>query len=672
MERAVHADPREPRYHQRRGLIARGLGRDDEAFSSLRLAVQLEPGLVEAHRVLGDILRQRNRYAEAAICYHAAVDLDPDNWHSRQNLANCLEAIGDSEAAEAHYREILRRTGLVTTTALALAVMLNGRESHAEALDLLDQVVYHHPTMAAAHNARGIALAGLDRATEAEAAYREALVLDPHLVGALSNLGCLLQGWGRLTEAIACHRAALDLKRDTAVAHSNLGLALTTCARVPEAIAAFMQAMALDQNNPRVHSNFLLCLSYDAAGVPEDIAREHRLWSARHAAALTAAAAPHLRPAAPRDPEGRLRVGYVSADFRTHSVAYFAEPVIAAHDRRRVEVFCYADFSVSAADGTSDRIRAAADHWTDITGRTDADVAATIRADGVDILVDLSGHTAGHRLLVFARRPAPIQVSWIGYPPTTGLTAMDYRFTDAIADPPGETEHLYAETLVRLPGGFLCYRPPETAPEVAPPPMTGAGCVTFGSFNNLAKINPPVAEVWGEVLRRVPGSRLMLKSRVFNDAAVRADIEALFAAHGVPPERLLLLMHRNTPEDHLDLYRHVDIGLDPFPYNGTTTSCEALWMGVPVITLTGASHVSRVGTSLLTRLGLGALIARTPSEYVSIAEMLAGDLELLSSLRGGLRSLFATSGMIDAGRFTTGVEAAYAEIWRRRVSTGRD
>jgi predicted O-linked N-acetylglucosamine transferase (SPINDLY family) len=363
------------------------------------------------------------------------------------------------------------------------------------------------------------------------------------------------------------------------------------------------------------------------------------------------------------DPERRLRVGYVSPDFREHSVSAFLDPVIAGHDRRWFEVFCYAE--VVRPDDTTARFRGLSDGWCSTLGMTDGAVAGRIRDDGIDILVDLAGHTAGNRLRVFAERPAPVQVTWLGYPNTTGLSAMDYRLSDAVADPAGEADALHSETLVRLANGFLCFAPPADAPEVGETPALATGQVTFGSFNNLAKVTPDVVEAWADILNRIPNSRLVLKSRPLADEKTRERYLEMFGAHGVDPGRVELCSWIASKSGHLGAYERLDIGLDPFPYNGTTTTCEALWMGVPVVTLGGDRHAGRVGASILARVGLAGLVAETKADYVEQAVALAGDLDRLSALRGGLRSRMEKSPLCDAGGFARDIEAAYREMWRR-------
>jgi protein O-GlcNAc transferase len=355
----------------------------------------------------------------------------------------------------------------------------------------------------------------------------------------------------------------------------------------------------------------------------------------------------------------KLRVGYVSPDFRRHSVSYFLTPLLAAHDRNAVEITCYAE--VKQPDEVTARLKGLVSAWRSTVGMSDAELAERIRADGIDILVDLAGHTAGNRLAVFARQPAPVQVTWLGYPNTTGLSRIHYRLVDRVTDPPDASPA--SERLVRLENGFLCYEPPADAPPPMPPPCLAASAVTFGSFNNAAKLSPATLDAWARILQGSPGSRLVLKGAAFSEAETCKRFRGEFVRRGVAEERLALAPFTPSSRAHLAAYHAIDLALDPFPYNGTTTTCEALWMGVPVIALLGDRHSARVGASILTRLGLGRLIAFDPADYVERALALASDRAGLGELRAGMRQRFAASPLCDAAGFARRVEAAYRRMW---------
>jgi predicted O-linked N-acetylglucosamine transferase (SPINDLY family) len=364
-----------------------------------------------------------------------------------------------------------------------------------------------------------------------------------------------------------------------------------------------------------------------------------------------------------------VRIGYVSPDFRGHVIMYFFSPLLAFHDRSRFRIYCYAD--VDTPDATSRWVETMADSWVPSAGMSDAELAEKIVADGIDILVDLSGHTASNRLRLFTMKPAPVQVSWLGYPATTGLSAMDYRISDRVADPVGVTDRFHSETVIRLSGRFLCYCPDAKPPDVSPLPARANGWVTFGSFNNLAKISPDVLSLWGKLLRSIPDARLFLKSRYFADAVTRERCYAVLEAEGVDRGRIRLAPFVPGSHGHMASYAEMDISLDPFPYNGTTTTCESLWMGVPVITLAGGHHAARVGASLLTGIGMDELVASSREEYLGIAARLAGDVERLALLRKQLRQRVAQSPICDARGFARDMEEAFL-VMRDNVTQRRD
>jgi predicted O-linked N-acetylglucosamine transferase (SPINDLY family) len=533
----------------------------------------------------------------------------------------------------------------------------------------MDQAIAHYEHSlslredVAARNNLGNALAALGRMDQAATHYERVLSLRPEHVSAQNNLGLILLQRGRLTEAFAHFEKAIALQPDFAQAHNNLGLAWQTQGRVDEALAHYQRALMLRPDYVEAHSNMLLSLNYLSSIDPVAVFAAHLDFARRWEAPL----APLIQPPSnDRSPERRLKLGYVSSDFRQHSVAHFIEPVLKSHDHDRFEIFCYSNHSQE--DEVTARLKTQTDHWRQIAGIADDVVARQIRTDQIDILVDLNGHTANNRLLVFARKPAPVQVTWLGYPNTTGLSAMDYRLTDGYADPVGMTEHLHSEKLVRLPESFSCYQPPQDAPPVSELPAREKGYITFGSFNHQAKLSPDVMTVWAKLLNTIPGSRLVLKNPSLGEAAIQDAVREAFTALGIAPERLELLGLDPSRAVHLARYQHIDIGLDPFPYNGATTTCEALWMGVPVVTLAGRTHAGRVGASQMSNLGLTELICHAPDEYVATAVRLASDLERLGRLRQELRPGMTASPMVAAQRFTRNLEDAYRAMWRNLVS----
>ncbi len=488
---------------------------------------------------------------------------------------------------------------------------------------------------------------------------RRCIELDPDDGGAYHNLGNALRSKGHHDEALVALEAAIRLTPTLADAYNTLGLTLKDLGRMDEAVAAFRKAVALNPSFAVAHSNLLLFLNYQPGIGPREVFEEHRQWSRSHEAALKGRVRPFAND---RDPQRRLRVGYVSADLRLHSVAYFLLPLLEHHDREQVHVTAYSNSAV--VDETTMRIQHSVDAWRPIAGAPDEQVAAQIRADGIDILVDLAGHTAGHRQQVFAQKPAPVQITWLGYPGSTGLDAMDYRCSDPQADPPGDATRLSSEQVLLLPRTTWCFLPLSGAPAVAPLPALTTSGVTFGSFNNFGKISPATLDMWAEVLRQTPGSRLLLKNVAMRSAAAVTQTQDLFVSRGIAADRIELLGHDASLLDHLNQYNRIDLALDTFPYHGTTTTCEALWMGVPTITLAGDNHASRPGVSLLASVGLGDLVAYTPAEYVDKAVGLAGDLPRLADIRAGLRQAMLESPLMDGESFARDMEAGYRRAWR--------
>ena len=472
---------------------------------------------------------------------------------------------------------------------------------------------------------------------------------------------------GQLDDAIEFAREALTLLAPHArgIAHNQLANALTLKGELPEAIANFQIAISLEVENAMVNSNYVFALNYGGQPDLTAIFQEHKKFGDKFESFVPRMYVNPLqakaRASAFTDSKRRLRIGYVSPDFNDHAVGKFIEPVLAAHDINKFELFCY--YNKSRVDDATKRMQSAVANWRMTADMSDDELARMIQADAIDILVDLSGHTGLNRLLVFARKPAPIQVTWIGYPNTTGLSTMDYRITDAFADPIGATEALHTEKLVRMPECFSCFKPPSNAPHVSTLPAVARGTITFGSFNNFAKITPEVMRVWIAILARVPGSRLVLKNWCLDNDRMKTFMLEAFTRCGATTGQVELWNPNTSNVDHLNCYNSIDIGLDPFPYNGTTTTCDALWMGVPVITLAGVSHVGRVGVSQMSNLGLQELIARDTDHYVDIAIALATDVPRLAALRGGMRVRVSASPLMDAPRLTKNLETAYDNMW---------
>jgi predicted O-linked N-acetylglucosamine transferase (SPINDLY family) len=676
-----------------RGLQWHQAGQLDAAGQVYQAVLDLDPNLASAWQLLGGVHYLRGDYARAETCLKRAIALDSGQPLYFNNLAAVQKALEKLTAAEASCRRALALQPDYLEAYNNLGTILEDQERYAEAGECFERVLARRPDFAEGHYNLGNTFWKREHLDEAVACYRQALALKPDYAEAHNNLGFVFKLKGQYEDALACIHQSLTLRPDYAEAYCNLGSVLILQKRYEPAKAYLQQCLALKPDYPyaysqlggilysqsqhaeaivyyrralelkprdsATHSNLLFCLNYAPDYSPQQVYAEHRRFAKRFADSLRPTWRPHANT---RDPHRQLKIGYVSGDFRKHSVAFFIEPVLARHDHEQFEIICYQ--TCPQEDEITRQIQSYADRWHTLVGLDDEAAAKQIREDRIDILVDLSGHTAYHRLLVFAGKPAPVQASWLGYLTTTGLTAMDYRITDAHADPPGPSEAVHSETLYRLPDGFLVFQPPAASPEVEPPPVLANGFVTFGSFNNFAKVTPAVIALWARVLHAVPGSRLLLKTAALGDPAQQERVRAWFAAHAIAPERLILLGAEADYRQHQARYHEVDIGLDPFPCNGGTTTCDALWMGVPVVTLAGDRFISRMGVSMAQNAGLAELIAATPDDYVALAARLAGEPGHLADWRQRLRPQLAASPLLDADRFTRNLEAAYRRMWQ--------
>jgi predicted O-linked N-acetylglucosamine transferase (SPINDLY family) len=562
------------------------------------------------------------------------------------------------------------------------------------ALTAYETALSHDPAYAAAHYNRGNALAALGRGTDALAAYRRAIALKPDFVDAEVALGAALDDLGQFAEAAASYRRALALQPEYAQVHSNLGNVLKQLGQFGDAAASYRRALEIDpsyaegQNNlgnalkdlgqlgdaeacyrraldlnpgyAEAHSNLLFLLNYiddqDASLLLSE-ARQYGASVTRQARAATSSRNN-------RDPDRRLRVGFVSGDFRTHPVSYFFEAVLAALTRQtsgQLDVFCYHNHVYS--DNTTERIKALCCGWRSIVELSDEVAAKRIKDDGIDVLIDLAGHTAHNRLALFAWKPAPVQVSWLGYFATTGLTAIDYLIADPWTLPENE-EVNFTEKIWRLPETRLCFTAPDVNVEIDPLPARRNGFLTFACFNNLTKMTDKVVALWARVLVAIPDSRLFLKSPQFSEASIQQEVSERFAACGVDRSRLIM-EGLSSRSEYLKTYQRVDIALDPFPYTGGTTTCEALWMGVPVLTLAGKRFLSRQGVGLMMNAGLQDWVAADLDDYVARAISHASDTKKLAQLRAELRQQVLASPLFDAPGFARQLENALREMWKK-------
>jgi protein O-GlcNAc transferase len=670
-------------------------GRVDEAEARYRAAIAARPELYKPYSNLGAIARRRGAREEAVALYRRAIALEPTAARARGALGATLLELGQREEGERALREALALQPELATAAMALLRSLASRGAWDELLAVARECAPRMPGEAplwllwadvltrrgrfveAAEVARsligrglgggeaygllGVALDGARDFQGALEAVSEALRREPDNAEHALRAGMVFLNVGRSQEALRQFRAACERDPTMAAAHMNVGGLLLQQGEVDEAIRSFERGVEHAPRRSDVLSSLLLALNYGEDRPPHEVFAAHRRWNDRFAAEHTRAAAPFA--GLDRDPERRLRVGYVSADLRDHSVARFLEPLLAVRDRACFDVVCFYDGA--RADAVTARLRSLCDGWHDVYGLSNDAVAARVRSERIDVLIDLGGHTAGgSRLLTFARRPAPVQVTFLGYPNTTGLDAMDHRLTDAIADPPGASDARCSERLVRLPECAWCFDPGVSVGEPGPPPSAGSGVVAYGSFNNLAKIGPGVIDTWAEILRTVPRSVLRMKAEGLRDPDAVARVRGRFAARGIEVDRVQILPWARDREAHLRRFDDVDLALDSFPYHGTTTTCDALWMGVPVVVLEGDVHASRVGSSLLHAVGLDDLIARSREAYVRLAVQVGQDLPRLQRERSTLRARLRASVLGDPSRFVPGYERALREMWR--------
>jgi predicted O-linked N-acetylglucosamine transferase (SPINDLY family) len=656
--RAMELNPDCAETHNNLGVALQDQGKLEEAIACYRRAVELKPGYAEAHCNLGNVLKERGKLDEVVACYRRVLELKPDYAEVHNNLGNALKDQGKLDDAVACYcRALALRPGYAEAHN-NLGNTLKGQGKPDEAVACYRRALELEPDFAEAHNNLGAALKDEGKMDDAVACWQRALELKPHYAEAHYNLGGAFQGQGKPYEAVTCYRRALELKPGFAEAHCNLGNALKDQGELDEAVACYRRALALKPAYAMAHSNLLFALQYCAGVTAASLAEAHAEYDRRHAEPLRGTIERHANT---RDRRGRLRLGFISPDLGRHPVGFFLVRVLENLRQDRQQTICYSDRF--AKDDLTNRLQAAANHWRDVIGMNDERLAEQIRADRINILFDLAGHTAHNRLLVFARKPAPIQVTWAGYVGTTGLKEMDYLLADRYEVPEG-TEHYYREQVLRMPEGYVCYDPPTYAPPVTTLPALDHGRVAFGCFNNPAKITPQVVEVWAKVLRRLPGARLVLKFKGWNDGGVARRFGEMFVAHAIDPGRLEFL--GNSPhEELLAEYNRIDLALDPFPYSGGLTTCEALWMGVPVVTCPGETFANRHSLSHLSNVGLTETIAHDLDEYVELAVSLAGDLPRLAALRAGLRERMAASPLCDGKRFATQLMLMLQELWDR-------
>lgn len=604
-------------------------GRDTQAEECFRRILLDHPDHLPTWVNLGAVLRTRRLLQDSAACYRRALALEPGRFEALANMGVLCHQAGEPALAE----RLLRR-----------AICIK-------------------PAVALVRSRLGVALRDLGHCAAAMAALDPATALKPDLQEVYLYRGNVLQTTGDLSGALASFRRAIQVAPNSASAWNNLGGTLTLTGDFVGARDCFRTALRYNPGYYEAFSNLLMALNYDPGVGESELHAEHRRFGDSLAKHLPAASVPYANAAIPLRP---LRVGYVSADFGRHPTGYFLQPVLEAHDRQSVVPYCYSGRITE--DDLTKRLRDHAATWRSVVGMDDSAMAELIRNDGIDVLVDLSGHTAGNRLPVFHLAPAPVQVSWLGYFNTTGVAAIRAILMDEATVPSG-CERWFTEEVIRLPGGRFCYTPPEYAPEVANSPLCRLGHPTFGSFNNLAKLTAPTVRLWSALLQQVGDARLVLKWKSLADAGIRRGVLDAFAAEGIDVRRIEL-RPASPHTTMLAEYGDIDIALDPIPFGGGLTSYEAMWMGVPVVTLPGVRPVSRQTAALLHALGLDALACDSSERFLYTAADLAADATRLAELRSTLRGRMASSPVCDGPAFTRNLEAAYRDLWGRWCAAG--
>ena len=659
IQRSLSFNPQNAQALNSLGTVIKAKGNVGKALEYFQQALTLKPDYPEAHNNYGNTLRAQGKLREAIASLKTAISLNPKLVEAHYNLAMGYHSQGKLDMAVKSYKQVLSHKENSPEVYFSLGNVFFDQGNMIEAIQSFKKVISYMPNNAIAHNKLGTAYHSQEKLEEAIECYKRAISLIPNFVQPRNNMGCALCERGELEAAAISLKHALKLKPDYADGHCNLGNVLKEQGKYAEAISSYRKTIELNPNYTDVHSNLLLSLHYSTSYNSKSIFDEHIAWA--NTLKINSENKPDFENK--KDSEKRLKIGYISPDFRSHSIAYFFEPIISHHNGKICEIYCYS--AVLKSDKTTMRLRRMSHHWKSVIGLSTDQIVALIKNDEIDILIDLTGHTGKNYLSVFAHKPAPIQVTYLGYPNTTGLPTMDYRLTDDYADPSGKTEKLHTEKLIRLSSTAWCYRPPKKMPEVKEYPAKAKGIVTFGSFNASYKLNDKVYELWAKILSRVKDSRLLLKSTNFADEGLKTQITEKFLKQGIERDRIILQGKVASHKAHMGYYHKIDIALDSFPYHGTTTTCEALYMGVPVVSLEGEDHRSRVGVSLLNQVKLQRLIAKTEEEYIEIACSLASDLEALGKLRKGLRPCMEKSPLMDETKFTHGLEKAYREMWQK-------
>lgn len=688
-QNAIRLNPNYAAAYNNLGNAQKELGNIAAAMENYRSAIRLQPNFIGAHNNLAIALREQGLLKEAYDTVRNALRIQPDYPEALFNLGNIQADMGETEQAVASFQRAIRISPNYAEAYNNLAIALMKLDRLEDARSMFESALKAKPNFAEAACNLGFvnySLGFIDLAVEK---CRESILIDPDFANSYIHLGNALIKQGNTAEAIKSYKRAIELKPDSAEAYSNLAAALRLQGlldesertvkealrldpelvhaystldlvyflqgRIKDSIEMSRKVLQIDPDNVVAHDNLLMGMPYDPDYTSDELFSVAREWGAQHELGQEL-----LLPVDKNTNPGRkLRIGYISADFKIHPVGFFIEQVLKYHDKNQFEIFCYSNHAVT--DDLTERLRRYSDHWSDVLYRSDEGLAHDINRDGIDILVDLSGHTSGNRLLSLAYKPAPIQATWIGYHATTGLPAMDYIIADRFLIPAPE-EQYYTERVVRLPNAYLCFSPPDNQLEPGYPPASVSGKITFGCFNNPAKLMDQVIACWSRLLKVLPEAQLFLKYKAFADDGVRRRYQALFAHQGIDIGRIRFA-GASPRHEYLAAYQEVDIALDPFPFNGCTTTLESLWMGVPVVTLRGDRYVGHMGETILSNLGLEEYVADNEDTYIAQAVHLATSSSTLEEFRKNLRTRLLQSPLCDGPGFTRSLEDVYKKLW---------
>jgi len=663
-QRALSFNPNHAEMQNDLGIIFGQQGKLEQAKACFEKAIAEKKDFAQAYYNLGIILNGEEQFAEAITCYQKALSITPHYADAYNNLGNSLSGQDKISEAIINYQKAITLNPNYAEAHNNLGVAFKKEGQIVEAVASFQQAIALNPNYLDAYNNLGVTFNDQEQFKDAETCFKAVLSLNPNDVEAHISLAHLLHKQIKLTETIACYQRALALEPHNVLAHGGLGNTLKEKGLINEAIVHYKKALALKATDCKVHynlihSNLVFTLNYSPQYDRAALFLEHQRFNEQHAVPLSASIKQHLNN---NNPHRKLKIGYVSADLKNHSVAFFMKPILAHHNHEQFEIVCY--YNHTQVDHITEQLQQYSDYWVPCVELSDEALADKIREDQIDILVDLSGHIAGNRLLTFARKPAPIQATYIGYPNTTGLTVIDYHITDNYVDPEGIAEAFHSEIPMRMPASYYCFDPLIERTAVNECPALKNGYITFCCFNNYAKLNRETFVLWAKILQSLPDAKLVIMNASLQDLETQQSLEKTFANLGIKSTRLEIGYISST-EKTFSTYNQIDIALDSYPYNGATTTCQALWMGVPVVTLVGETHVARAGLSILSAVSLTELIASSPEEYIDICVKLANNTQYLQKMRTEMRDKIQASPLMDGASFTRHLESEYRKMWEK-------